>query len=82
VGTATIFDFIESIRKLGHPYHQLLVATCDIQPAVRSARLEQQGKRSLYGQRPDRHGIVTRTSSTVRWHSRLPEARPLELDTV
>jgi hypothetical protein len=44
------FDFIESVRKPGHPYHQLLVATCDIHSVVRSARLEQQatGLRTAY----------------------------------
>jgi hypothetical protein len=40
------FDFVESVRNLGHPYHQLLVAMCNIQSAVRSGRMEQQGKRS------------------------------------
>jgi len=40
------FDFIESVRNPGHPYHQLLVATHKIQSAVRSGRIEQKDKRS------------------------------------
>jgi hypothetical protein len=40
------FDFIESVRNPGHPYHQLLVATHKIQSAVHSGRIEQKDKRS------------------------------------